>query len=107
MLTIEDLKTINKRNDLIDLADQNGINTIKLLSNLRYEDELKYLQVELVNFQQWILKKKMRVAVLLEGRDAAGKGGTIKRFIEHMNPRSMRVVALSKPTKVERGSMVF
>ena len=57
--------------------------------------------------QTHVIKNKLRVAVIFEGRDAAGKGGTIKRFIEHLNPRSMRVVALAKPTDRERGQWYF
>ena len=79
----------------------------KVRRRLRYEDELAHLQAELVNLQQYIAKKKLRVAVIFEGRDAAGKGGSIKRFREHLNPRSMRVVALSKPTEVEKGQWYF
>ncbi len=79
----------------------------KQLRHLRYEEELRLLQTELVTLQQWIAKKKMRVAVIFEGRDAAGKGGSIKRFVEHLNPRSMRVVALTKPTEVEMGQWYF
>ncbi len=107
MFTKEDLRKVSKRKELLDLAEQKGINIKRVLRNLRYEEELRLLQTELVNLQQWIAKKKMRVAVLFEGRDAAGKGGAIKRFTEHLNPRSMRVVALSKPTEVERGQWYF
>lgn len=63
--------------------------------------------MELVKLQQWVSKNKKRVAIIFEGRDAAGKGGNIRRFTEHLNPRSMRVVALSKPTEVERGQWYF
>ncbi|MFT5131191.1 MAG: polyphosphate kinase 2 [Rhodothermales bacterium] len=74
---------------------------------MRYEEELSLLQEQMVNLQQWIARHKMRVAVIFEGRDAAGKGGAIKRFVEHLNPRTMRVVALSKPTEVESGQWYF
>lgn len=107
MFTIEDLSQVKKRKDLITLAENNGTDIKKVLRNLRYEEELNLLQTELVELQQWIYKKKMRVAVLFEGRDASGKGGAIKRFTEHLNPRNMRVVALSKPTEVEKGQWYF
>lgn len=107
MLTLEDLENIHKRSDLVKIAEEKGINIKKALRNLRYEEELKLLQAELVDLQQWIDKKKKRVAVIFEGRDAAGKGGSIKRFKEHLNPRSMRVVALSKPTEIEQGQWYF
>lgn len=107
MLTEEDLLSKDKRKELFRIAEEKGIKLKKVRANLRYEEELKLLQAELVNLQQWISKKKLRVAVLFEGRDASGKGGSIKRFTEHLNPRSMRVVALSKPTDVERGQWYF
>ncbi len=107
MFTLEELNQVKKRKHLINLADQKNINIKKILQKLRYEEELRSLQGELVNLQQWIAKKKLRVAVIFEGRDAAGKGGSIKRFTEHLNPRSMRIVALSKPTEVEKGQWYF
>ncbi|WP_074406447.1 MULTISPECIES: polyphosphate kinase 2 [Aquimarina] len=107
MFTLEELNQVKKRKHLIHLADQKNINIKKILQKLRYEEELRSLQGELVNLQQWIAKKKLRVAVIFEGRDAAGKGGSIKRFTEHLNPRSMRIVALSKPTEVEKGQWYF
>ncbi|MEM9328235.1 MAG: polyphosphate kinase 2 [Bacteroidota bacterium] len=107
MFTADDLLQATKRKDLIRAAEEKGINLRKVMQNLRYEEELRMLQAELVDLQQWVSKKKLRVAVLFEGRDAAGKGGSTKRFTEHLNPRSMRVVALSKPTEVEKGQWYF
>ncbi|MEM9270233.1 MAG: polyphosphate kinase 2, partial [Pseudomonadota bacterium] len=72
-----------------------------------YEDEIAALQIELVRLQTWARETGARVAVVFEGRDAAGKGGTIKRFRENLNPRSARVVALSKPTEREQGEWYF
>ena len=72
-----------------------------------YEAEKARLQVELLKVQRWVGRSGTRIVVLFEGRDAAGKGGTIKRFMEHMNPRSARVVALNKPSDVERGQWYF
>lgn len=105
--TPEHLQQSKARNDLIDIAKANGISLTKALQKIHYEAELKALQSELVNLQQWIAKKQMRVAILFEGRDATGKGGCIKRFKEHLNPRTARVVALTKPTNVERGQWYF
>jgi polyphosphate kinase 2 len=107
MYTFEELSTAKRRKDLIAIAEEQGYNLNKTLRNLRYEEELRLLQQELVNLQRWVAKKKLRVAILFEGRDAAGKGGSIKRFTEHLNPRSMRVVALSRPTEVEQGQWYF
>jgi polyphosphate kinase 2 len=78
-----------------------------LLYDMQYEKELLKLQAELVDLQQWVANNKRRVCIIFEGRDAAGKGSAIRRFIEHLNPRSMRVVALTKPTEVEKGQWYF
>lgn len=72
-----------------------------------YEDQLYALQIELAKFQDWVQRSGARVVVVFEGRDAAGKGGTIKRFRENMNPRVARVVALSKPSETEGSQWYF
>ncbi|MEZ5696435.1 MAG: polyphosphate kinase 2 [Sphingomonadaceae bacterium] len=72
-----------------------------------YEAEKFVLQTELLKLQQWVRENNQRLVILFEGRDAAGKGGTIKRFMEHLNPRGARVVALEKPSEVERGQWYF
>ncbi len=69
---------------------------------LAYEKELHRLQVELLKFQNHVKDKGLKVLMLFEGRDAAGKGGTIKRITEHLNPRGAKVVALEKPSDTER-----
>lgn len=79
----------------------------KVLRNYNYENELRLLQAELVNLQRWLADSGKRVAIIFEGRDASGKGGTIKRFSEHLNPRRARTVALDKPTEVEKGQWFF
>lgn len=79
----------------------------KKLDGDDYEDELEALQVELMKVQKWVVEEKKRIVVVFEGRDAAGKGGTIKRFIEHLNPRNTNLVALSKPSEAERGEWYF
>jgi polyphosphate kinase 2 len=72
-----------------------------------YETRKAELQTELLKMQNWVKETGERIVFLFEGRDAAGKGGTIKRFMEHMNPRSARVVALEKPSERERGEWYF
>lgn len=72
-----------------------------------YEAEKKRLQIELLKVQSWVRETGQRVVILFEGRDAAGKGGTIKRYMEHLNPRGARVVALEKPSERERGQWYF
>ena len=78
-----------------------------LMSRRGYERQKYRLQVELLRLQNWVKETGQRVVILFEGRDAAGKGGTIKRFMEHLNPRGARVVALEKPSDVERGQWYF
>ena len=95
------------RKDLIAIAKKSNIPIKKTLKKLKYEAELIRLQSEFVNLQKWIAQNNMRVAIIFEGRDAAGKGGSIKRFKEHLNPRTSRVVALTKPTEVEKGQWYF
>ncbi|MCU0389977.1 MAG: polyphosphate kinase 2 [Thermoflexibacter sp.] len=78
-----------------------------LMSRKNYEKQKYNLQVELLKLQAWVKNSGSRVVILFEGRDAAGKGGTIKRVMEHLNPRGARVVALEKPTEEERGQWYF
>ena len=72
-----------------------------------YEEQKAQLQVELLKVQDWVRETQSKIVILFEGRDAAGKGGTIKRFTEHLNPRGARVVALDKPTEAERTEWFF
>jgi polyphosphate kinase len=80
---------------------------LNLMSRTSYERQKYRLQVELLKLQAWVKDTGQRVVILFEGRDAAGKGGAIKRFMEHLNPRGARVVALEKPSEVERGQWYF
>jgi polyphosphate kinase 2 len=107
MLDLNDFQTASNAKELIAMMKAKGIPHGKIAENVAYERQLRLLQVELVKLQQWILKENKRVAVIFEGRDAAGKGGNIRRFMEHLNPRSSRLVALNKPTAVERGQWYF
>ncbi len=79
----------------------------ELMSRNDYEVEKYLLQIELLKFQYWAQDMGEKHVIIFEGRDAAGKGGTIKRFMEHLNPRSARVVALTKPTTTELGQWYF
>ena len=93
-----------------ELADdwRNGGYPYKnLMLRKNYEKEKYHLQVELLKLQAWVKETGQRVVILFEGRDAAGKGGAIKRFMEHLNPRGARVVALEKPSETERGQWYF
>ena len=77
------------------------------MSNKRYEKEKLPLQVELLKLQKWVKENGKKIIIIFEGRDAAGKGGTIRTFMEHLNPRGARVVALAKPTEAEKGQWFF
>src|SRR5690606_28626252 len=86
---------------------QGGYPYRNLMTRKAYEKQKYRLQVELLKLQAWVKDTGQRVVILFEGRDAAGKGGTIKRFMEHLNPRGARVVALEKPSEIERGQWYF
>ncbi|WP_040479064.1 polyphosphate kinase 2 [Mariniradius saccharolyticus] len=107
MFLAEQLVGIKTRKQLVELAKEIGVDVKKPLKRAKYEEELLLLQTELALLTEYIAKKKLRVAVLFEGRDAAGKGGSIKRFVEHLNPNASGVVALSKPTEIEKGQWYF
>jgi len=98
---------LHSRRQFIQALRSKGLTLSKIKAAIAYENELELLQIELVRLQRWIQKEGKRLAVIFEGRDAAGKGGTIRRFAEHLNPRAMRVVALPKPTEEERGQWYF
>jgi polyphosphate kinase len=106
-LRAEELSDLHSSRDFIQLLRSRSVDVRKIQAAVKYEYELEALQIELVKLQRWIQEKGRRLAILFEGRDAAGKGGTIRRFIEHLNPRAMRVVALPKPTEEERGQWYF
>ncbi len=77
------------------------------LSTDEYEQEKQLLQTELLKVQSWVKEHRQKIVILFEGRDAAGKGGTIKRYMEHLNPRAAHVVALEKPSPREQGEWYF
>ena len=104
----EDLKTKGHPDDILSEKWREGAYPYKNRMNRDTYEEQKYrLQVELLKLQNWVKDTGQRVVILFEGRDAAGKGGTIKRMMEHMNPRGARVVALEKPTDRERSQWYF
>lgn len=89
------------------MKEDKNENNIKKISTKEYEEELERLQIELVKLQEWIKNTGLKVVVVFEGRDAAGKGGTIKRITEKLNPRICRIVALPKPTEKEQTQWYF
>jgi polyphosphate kinase 2 len=98
---------INPDEALADDWRDGGYPYKNLLRRTTYEREKFKLQVELLKLQAWIKETGQRLVIIFEGRDAAGKGGTIKRFMEHLNPRGARLVALEKPTPTEQGQWYF
>ena len=104
---LRDLLGLKSKKKFFDKLRSKNISVKKLRRILDYETELEKLQIELVKLQRWVQESNRRVAILFEGRDAAGKGGAIRRFVEHLNPRAMRIVALPKPTEEETGQWYF
>ena len=102
-----DLNQIHNKEDLLALIKEKKVDLTKVMEVGSYRENLHELQIELLKLQNWILKQQKRVVIIFEGRDAAGKGGAIRRFIRFLNPRSVRVVALNKPTDIERGQWYF
>ncbi len=106
--TKKNIKFIESKKGLLQILN-NGpkINLNKTLSYVKYENELELLQVQLIALQDWVYDKKQKVVILFEGRDAAGKGGAIRRVTEFLNPRKYRVVALPKPNDTEQEQWYF
>ena len=103
----KDLKKLNSKKGLLALLSKEPLNIERALRYVDYEKKLEKLQVELIRLQTWAIHKEERIIIIFEGRDAAGKGGAIRRLTERINPRHMRIVALSKPTKDERSQWYF
>ena len=107
-ITREELSSLDSRKDLVKLLkNKRNVQYDKARKTVDYENELVRLQIELVKMQTWITKNKKRLAIIIEGRDAAGKGGSIRRFTEHLDPRHLRVVALGRPSEIEKGQWYF
>ncbi|MGB5172209.1 MAG: polyphosphate kinase 2 [Eudoraea sp.] len=107
MLTEEDLELLNSNLGLKYLLLDKKPNLDKAIRLTKYEKEFNKLQTELVKLQNWVIEKNKKIVILFEGRDAAGKGGAIRRITAHINPRQYRIVALPKPTIEESGQWYF
>jgi len=103
----EELTVLNSNTGLKYLFSDKEFDYKKAIRLSRYEQNLKTLQVELIQLQNWVIKNKKKVVIIFEGRDAAGKGGAIRRITGAINPRHFRTVALSKPTIDEEGQWYF
>ena len=106
-LTPKNLKKLNSKRGLKLFLKEEDMTTAKALRILNYESKLKKLQEELIKLQQWVEDEGEKLVVIFEGRDAAGKGGAIRRITQHLNPREFNVVALPKPTPEEQGQWYF
>ena len=106
-LTQKDVDLLNTNKGLRALLSKEPYNVEKAVRFVNYERKLKKLQVELIRLQSWAIDEGERIIVLFEGRDAAGKGGAIRRITERMNPRHWRIVALPKPSSDERTQWYF
>ncbi|MEM7574388.1 MAG: polyphosphate kinase 2 [Bacteroidota bacterium] len=106
-LNEEDLKILNSELGRKMLFSDKKLNVERALRLTKYELELQSLQEQLIKLQKWVVAKRKKVVVLFEGRDAAGKGGAIRRITAHINPRQYRIVALAKPTEEEEGQWYF
>ncbi|CAL1125492.1 unnamed protein product [Cladocopium goreaui] len=108
---LKEKKQKARKDSAVPSPGTNGSGDVKAkkhkIDNDAYEKELARLQIELVKLQEWIKHEKLKVVVIFEGRDAAGKGGVIKRITESLNPRICRVVALGTPTEREKSSWYF
>ncbi len=106
-LSAKDVKLLNSKVGMKNLLLNDPLNYEKALRYTRYELKLKKMQAELVKLHDWVIDNRKRVVVIFEGRDAAGKGGAIRRITAHINPRHFRVVALPKPTEEEIDQWYF
>ncbi len=106
-LSEEDLSILNSPIGLKYLFADKKPDIAKALRMTKYEIELKELQAELVKLQNWTIQNGKKIVILFEGRDAAGKGGAIRRFTAHINPRHFKIIALPKPTQEEQGQWYF
>jgi polyphosphate kinase 2 len=103
----KNLKKLNSKKGLLALLAKEPLNLERAIRYVDYQKKLKKLQVELIKLQRWAINKEERIIVIFEGRDAAGKGGAIRRLTERINPRHMRIVALSKPSKDQQSQWYF
>tara|TARA_B100001113_G_C21100880_1_gene618692 strand:- start:248 stop:1858 length:1611 start_codon:yes stop_codon:yes gene_type:complete len=103
----KDLKILNKNKGLINLLSRENTSLSKTLRYVKFERELKKLQLEMIKLQNWVYEKNKKIIIVFEGRDSAGKGGAIRRAIQNLNPRKLKVVALPKPSETEQGQWYF
>ena len=106
-LTDSDVKKLNSKKGLQNLLSNEPYNPAKAIRYVDYEKNLKKMQIELVKLQAWVINNNERVIIIFEGRDAAGKGGAIRRITERINQRHFRIMALPKPSEDEKTQWYF
>jgi len=106
-LNPEELELLNSKLGLHALLRSKKANTARALKETKYAVEFRKKQEELIKLQNWVIERGQKVVLVFEGRDAAGKGGAIRRITEYINPRHFRIVALDKPTDDERHQWFF
>lgn len=106
-ITAAELKLLNSKTGLYALLKSKKVNLKKALEEVQYITLLRQKQEELIKLQNWVINNDKKVVILFEGRDAAGKGGAIRRITEYLNPRSFRIVALDIPTNDEKKQWFF
>ncbi|GGH72479.1 polyphosphate kinase 2 [Phaeocystidibacter marisrubri] len=106
-LSAEEVELLNTKVGLYTLLKKREVQIDKVLSEVKYEMKLREYQEEMIKLQNWVIETGQKVVVIFEGRDAAGKGGAIRRITKHINPRHFRIIALDKPTEDERRQWFF
>ncbi len=106
-ITKEDAVLLNTKEGLHALLKNKNLDLAKTIEEVKYSIKIRKKHEELIKLQNWVIKNDKKVVILFEGRDAAGKGGAIRRITEHINPRHFRIVALNIPTKDERKQWFF
>lgn len=106
-LSTQELELLNSKEGLYNLLKNKKINLDKVIHETLQVKEIREKQVELIHLQDWVIRNNKKVIIVFEGRDAAGKGGAIRRITEYINPRHFRIVALNIPTEDERQQWFF
>ncbi|QMU65302.1 MAG: polyphosphate kinase 2 [Flavobacteriaceae bacterium] len=106
-LKTSEINKLNAMKGLVALLSREQLNYERAIRYINYEKKLKKLQLEIIKVQNWAIRENKKIVIVFEGRDAAGKGGAIRRITERINPRHIRIVALPKPTEDEQSQWYF
>jgi len=105
--TPEELEKLSSKKGIERLLSQKTINPKKALASVEYDEKIQVLHEKLIKLQTWVIEENKRVCIVCEGRDAAGKGGAIRRIVQFLNPRHYKILALPKPSMQEKGQWYF